>query len=181
MTPAPQDDPWVAVAVFQRPHGLKGQVRLRPLTRDPEDLLAGPVRNFHVRQNGRIVADLTMVEGEVRQGLVYAFFEEIPDRTAAERFTNADLVIAEEDLWEPQDGGHYVFQLEGLEARDAATGERLGTVRTAREGAAHDFLVLDLLAAPGRDTLLPLIPDFVPRIDVKGGFVEVAIPEGLVD
>jgi 16S rRNA processing protein RimM len=173
---------WVAVAVVMRPHGLRGTMRLKPLTRSAEELAEAPVRQFAVRsQQGRIIARLTAEELWVREGIVMANFEQVTDRTTAEQYTNMDLVIAESDLWELGEEEYYVNQLEGLEVRDAVTGQPLGIVRTAQEGAAHDYLVLRLDHVPGRDTLLPLIPQFVPRVSISEGRVEVVIPPGLVE
>lgn len=181
MTPDQPGDPWVAVAVFQRPHGLRGETRLRPLTRSADELLDAPAGVLHARRGGRIDGPFTIAEARVHDGLLYAFFDQIADRTAAEAFTNAELVVREADLWPPTGGGHYVFQLEGLEVRDADSGAVLGRVRTAREGAAQDLLVLELSSAPGRETLLPITPGFVPEIDTRAGFVRVRIPEGLLE
>lgn len=181
MTPPHADDPWVTVAVFQRPHGLRGEVRLRPLTRTPEELLDCGRTAFRARRGGVWLGELTLGGWKVQRGLVYAFFDEIPDRTAAERFTNADLVVPETEMWQPPDGGYYIYQLEGLAAVDAGTGEVLGRVKTGREGAAHDFLVLDLDAARGREVLLPIVPAFVHSIDIAAGKATVSLPEGLVE
>ncbi len=177
---APAD--WVAVAVVMRPHGLHGVMRLKPLTRSAEDLAEAPVTSFSLRAaDGKIVRKLTSTERWVREGIVMATFEEIADRTAAEQYTNMELVIPEADLWPAEEDEYYVNQLEGLEVRDAETGRRLGIVRSAQEGAAHDYLLLRLDEKPDRDTLLPLIPQFVPRVLLAEGRVEVTIPPGLVE
>ena len=181
MTAPPPGDDWVVVAVFQRPHGLRGETRLRPLTRDPGELLDAPVRRFQVRRAGALGEVLTLRGARLHEGLVYATFDEVSSRTEAERLTNAELVVPESQLWAPPEGAHYVYQLEGLEARDADTGQRLGVVATAREGAAQDVLVLRLDAAPGREVLLPIVEELVPEVSVPGGFVRVRIPEGLAE
>jgi 16S rRNA processing protein RimM len=181
MTVPEPGDEWVVVAVFQRPHGLRGETRLRPLTRDPGQLLDPPVRRLQVRRGGALGEILTLRETRLHEGLVYATFDEINGRTEAERLTNAELVVRQSELWEPPEGAHYVFQLEGLEVRDADSGERLGVVVTAREGAAQDLLVLRLDSAPGKDLLLPIVDELVPEVSVPGGFVRVRIPEGLAE
>ncbi len=177
----PNQDDWVAVAAVLRPHGLRGVFRLKPLTRAPEDFLEAPLENLRVRRSGRVAEELKLVESRlVGNGLIHATFEGISDRTTAEKFVNCELVIPEADRWELPEGEYYIDDFAGLEVRDSGSGEPLGTVKTAREGAAHDYLVLKL-AGVAEETLLPILPQFVQRVDIAGGFVEVTIPEGLTD
>jgi 16S rRNA processing protein RimM len=174
-------DDWVVVAVIMRPHGLKGVLRWNPMTRTAEDLIEAPIKSFSVRNSdGLIVAKLTAVELWESQGLVMGTFEEIADRTAAEKLTNMEIVIRQSELWPLGDEEYYINDLQGLDVVDASSGEVLGKVRTAQEGAAHDYLLLRLNALPGKDTMLPLVPQFVPRVSIAEGRVEVIIPPGLV-
>lgn len=178
--PASGED-WVAVAVVMRPHGLQGLMRLRPLTKSPGELIEAGVRRFHVRRQSRIEASLTLLDAQMSGDLVLARFQGIDDRETAQKYVNCELVIREVERWSLPPGSYYVDHLAGLEVLDHRTGRLLGRIKTAQEGAAHDYLVLDLEAAPGADTLLPLIPQFVPRVDIEGGRVEITLPEGLLD
>ncbi|MBI5155138.1 16S rRNA processing protein RimM [Candidatus Poribacteria bacterium] len=181
MSTGPSGSPWVAVARVLRPHGLRGIMRLQPLTGNPADLLENELPQLRFRRGDDIIGEAKLVKGDIHGGILFAQFEGIGDRSAAERFTNCDLVIPESDRWPLPEGTYYMDDLAGLEAREAGTGRVLGRVAAAREGAAHDYLELDLETAPGKATLLPLIPLYVPRVDIAGRFVEVVIPEGLLD
>ncbi|MCB2155689.1 ribosome maturation factor RimM [bacterium] len=181
MTPDNQSDPWVAVAVVLRPHGLDGTMRLKPLTGQDDDLLQVGIRQFRVRNKGRVMDEpLTLRDGTLRQGLLYVHFEGIHDRTAAEKFTNCDLVIPEDERWDLPAGEYYADDLVGLEVRDEA-GKPIGKVLRADNGSAHDYLILSLEGVKAKETMLPLLPDFVPLMNIADGFVEVRIPEGLLD
>ncbi len=181
MTPTNETDSWVAVARVLRPHGLRGTFRLKPLTRDLDDLLEAPVRTFHVRRGSTIEGTLTVDSMKLAKDVILAKFQNIKDRSEAEKYINTDLVISEAERWDLPDGQYYIDHLEGIDVRDAKTGQVIGKVKTAREGAAHDYLVLELEAVPGKETLLPIHPEFVKRIDIGGKFAEVTIPEGLLD
>ncbi|MDK2971535.1 MAG: rRNA processing protein RimM [Candidatus Sumerlaeota bacterium] len=172
---------WVMVALVLRPHGLKGVMRLKPMTRQAEELIDAPVEKFHVRQGRKISGPLTREEFWMGNKILYARFAEVPDRTAAEQFVNGELLIREEDLWEQPEETYYIHDLEGMDVVDHATGTVLGSVRTAQEGTAHDFLILDLEGVAGSDTLLPLIPLYVPEVNVTARKVRVNIPDGLLD
>jgi 16S rRNA processing protein RimM len=164
-----------------RPHGLRGTLRLKPLTRSVEELLDAPVDSYHVRLGRRLLGPFKVEELWVSGSTVHARFEGIQDRTAAEELTTGELVVPPEQLWPAPPDSFYIHDLEGLEVLDADSGTRLGTVRTAREGTAHDYLVLDLEAAPGQEVLLPLLPQFVLELDPARRVATVRIPEGLVD
>lgn len=177
-------DEWVVVAVFQRPHGLRGTTRLRPLTSSLDEFLEMPNREFRVRRQGRVDADevltLDWMEPDAEQ-TVRVKFKELGDRTAAERYTNAELVIRESERWSLDEGEYWHDDLAGLTVLDDRSGAMLGRVSHATDGLAHDYLVLALDAAPGKETLLPLVPEFVRDVDLAGGTVRVIIPDGLLD
>ncbi|MEQ8820938.1 MAG: ribosome maturation factor RimM [Sumerlaeia bacterium] len=176
------DDKWVVVAHILRPHGLRGTMRLKAITRTPEDFLEFAPDRFFLRRQGRVgPEEYHLLEAKIVKDVIHATFEEILDRTAAEQYTNCDFVIPEEERWELPEGEFFVDDLRGLDVVDAASGERLGVVSDAREGAAHDYLILDLNAAKGKETYLPIHPEFVARVAIADGRVEVKIPEGLVD
>jgi len=176
------DEEWVVVARILRPHGLRGTFRLMPFTRSPEELIEPPARDkFHVQRDGEIIAGpLVLESAKLQKNIVLAKFEGFTRREKSEEFVNAELVVHQDHMWDPEDG-FYIYQLEGLEARDADTKQKIGTVTTAREGAAHDYLVLDLDQTEEKETLLPLIPQFVPLIEIEEKFVEIRLPEGLLD
>lgn len=185
--PPPQHaegEPWVAVALFQRPHGLRGTTRVRPLTNGVDDFLEMPNREFRVRRNGRVdenqVLTLDWMEPDA-EDTVRVKFKEIGDRTEADRYTNAELVIRESERWALDEGEYWHDDLAGLTVLDDRSGAMLGRVSHATDGLAHDYLVLLLDAAPGRETLLPLVPEFVRDVDLTGGTVRVLIPDGLLD
>jgi len=171
----------VVVAFILKPRGLKGEMRLKPLSREPDELLEHPDVPLHIRRGRDVRGPFTMTGGYEEKGILIATFEGIVDRNMAETFVGCELVVRESDLWDLPDDTFLVHQLEGMDVVDAETGEKIGVVTSASEGAAHDFLELDLLAAPGRKTLLPLIPDFVPEIEPNERRVRVRIPDGLLD
>lgn len=172
---------WVAIARVLRPHGLRGTMRLKPLTRTIGDFLDSSTREFYIRQGRQISGPFRLYGAKEVKGIVHADFEGITGRTEAEAFTNGDLVVPEEELAGLPKDEFYAFQFEGIEVRAPGSNTVLGRVIAAREGAAHDYLVLDLKQVPGREVLLPLIPEFVPVVELTEGFVEIILPEGLLD
>jgi 16S rRNA processing protein RimM len=80
---------------------------------------------------------------------------------------------------EPEDPDEFNdHQLVGLRAQ-APTGEEIGTVVRIDHAPASDLLIVRL--ADGREALVPFVRAIVPEVDLAGGRVVVAAPEGLFD
>lgn len=176
-------DRWAAVAIVLKPHGLRGAVYLRPLTRTVEDFLGAPLKRVFPRRRQReMLPPLVIEEMSLHRGSdVLCYFEGVHDRTAAEQLHGLELLIPIEERWAPPEGKYYFDDLKGLAAEEDGSGRSLGAVLRAEEGAAHDYLVLAHPTHPGREVLIPLIPQFVPVVDVPGRRAVVRIPEGLLD
>ncbi len=180
-----RDDVWpppelIALGRMLRPHGLRGEVRLYPYTRSADELVARcPAEALVWHPDGRI--EVLVVESlNIHQGIVLIAFEAIRDRTEAEGLRGAFLCIREGERWELQEEEYYVDDLAGLEVVDADTDAAIGRVTRVVDGAAHDYLET---AVPGRKepALIPLIREFVVRIDVEARRIEVRLPEGLME
>ncbi len=157
------------IATIGSPRGLRGEVRLTLHTDDPQGRLAPGSRVFTDPDIGPItVATLAQ-----RNGTWYVSFEEFPDRTAIEPLVHTRLLAEgtiEDDAWYPD-------QLAGLPVL-RTSGEQIGTVIGIENYPAHDMLVIR--ETGGERTLVPLVHEIVPEIDVEGGRVVVDPPRGLL-
>lgn len=157
------------LATIGSPRGLKGEVRLNLHTDDPQGRL-GP---------GEVVAtdpdtgDLTIATLIKRDTTWYASFEGRPDRTSVEPLVHTVLLgegVQEEDAW-------YADELEGLSVV-RTTGEVVGTVVGLEHYPAQDLLVVK--ETGGQRTLIPLVEEIVPEIDLEAGTVTLDPPHGLL-
>jgi 16S rRNA processing protein RimM len=125
----------VVVAVVGKPFGLEGEVYLYP---DPDfgDAVA-PGRCYAVDGwwNG-----LTVAGTRRHQGRQLASFREVADRDQAESLRGAELRLAKEALSLSADA-FWVADLVGQEVVDEHGG-LVGVVESARDGVAHDYLVI---------------------------------------
>ena len=160
-------------------HGVKGLVRVRPFTEEPEAFTAyGSLQD----ESGR---RLTLEAVGRAKGVVLARIEGVADRTQAEALKGTRLYIARAALPAIEEAEtYYHADLIGLMAENA-DGQTLGRVT-----AVHDFGAGDLLEVapepeagrPGRsgrgDSLLvPFTREAVPEIDLEAGRVVVLLPE----
>ena len=143
-----------------RPHGVRGDIYIDLIT-DREERLAVGAR---LQAGGRWLT----VASSRRAGTRWlVHFDDVPDRTAAEKLVNLPLLA--EPLPESGDG-LYVHDLIGAEVVDT-TGEVLGTCTSVLANPAHDILELD------NGGLVPVV--FV--VEATEGRVVVDPPEGLFD
>ena len=163
------DEP-ILVGRIGAAHGIKGEVRLKSFT-DPLDAIAdyGPLS----LPDGKT---LTIERLRPQGDMLVVKFREIGDRTAAERLTNRELSIPRSALPETEDEEtFYHADLIGLEAVDE-TGKSFGRIVAVPDFGAGDLL--EIRADGGRSFLLPFTMAFVPVVDMAGGRVVIAPPEG---
>jgi 16S rRNA processing protein RimM len=171
------------VARIGKPHGIKGEVTVQLHTDDPAGRFAvGTVLPTKAPKGSGVPRALTISSARYHNGIWLLGFEEIPDRTGAEGLRGTRLLTPDggEELLAPDEGGDawYEEQLVGLTAV-RADGSVVGTVSGLDIGPGQDRLVLTLPG--GRTAYLPFVTALVPEVDVDGGRVVVAPPEGLLE
>jgi 16S rRNA processing protein RimM len=156
----------ILVGEIGRPHGVRGLVKLRSFTADPDAIASyGPLTD---EAGTRRIALTVLAEGLGR-------IEGVADRDAAARLTGTRLYVERDRLPPAEDDEFYLADLVGLAAATEA-GQSLGTVRAVEDHGAGAFLVLD--GPPER--MLPFTRAVVPVVDIAGGRLVVALPEEVV-
>lgn len=165
----------VVVGAIVQAHGVRGLVRVKSFTADPEALCAlGPLSDDQGRRY------CLSLKGRVKELLLCAV-EGIADRTAAEALRGVALRVARAALDDAAlaEDEFYHADLVGL-AVVTRDGRALGRVR-----AVHDFGAGDLLEvvdpATGRPLVLPFTRAVVPVVDLAGQRLVVEPPAGLLD
>lgn len=154
-------------------HGIRGEVRIKPYTEDPERLAAyGPLRDGGGRRFE--IQSLRVVKGGV-----VARLEGVTNRDDAEALKGVELYVERTRLPEPDEGEWYQSDLVGLVAMDAG-GSAIGTVVAVQNFGAGDLLEIRP-ATGGQSVLVPFTEEVVPNIDAEGGWLLVHPPEGLFD
>jgi 16S rRNA processing protein RimM len=160
----------VAIAEVVRPRGVRGEVLAEPLSSFPERyaalerVLVGS-RELRVEKlwwhDRRLVLKLAGVDS--------------PEQ--AESLRGALVEVPEAERWPLPAGRYYESDLVGC--RVFAGGNReVGRV-TAVEDAGEVSLLL--VAWPGGEARIPLVPAICPRVDVAARRIEIDPPEGLLE
>lgn len=161
----------IVVGEVTRPHGVRGAVRVLPVTDFPERLLH--LREVAVVHGGRTrTMAVEQAEAAGRFVAMKLAGVDTPDDAAALRGATIEVPAADAVPLPP--GQFYVFQIVGLRARTAA-GEVLGEVVDVLRTGSNDVYVVR--SSGGTETLLPAVEGVIETIDLAAGEVVVRPPE----
>lgn len=167
----------VVVGRVAKAHGIRGELAVDVRTDSPEERFAEGAVLTGKSRNGRTTR-LTVAAARWHSGRLLLRFEEVPDRTEAERQRGL-LLLAEARELPPIDDPDefYDHELEGLRA-ELTDGTVVGTVREVVHSPGGELLSLD---RDGGEALVPFVREIVPEVDVAGGRVVLDPPDGLLD
>ncbi len=165
-------DELVVVAQIAGAFGVKGEVRVRPFTDDPEACLSyGPLMN----DKGEVV--LTPVRYRPLKDLFGVTAKEALQREEWEALKGTNLHVRRASLPEPEDNEYYVIDLIGCEVVHA-DGRQLGLVRNVPDFGAGSLL--EITPATGPSFYLPFDAENAPGVDLKARRITVAPDEELL-
>lgn len=168
----------VVVGRFRKPHGLKGDCTLFPLTDTPESVFAPGREVWLVDLGGDTLAGPFTVERSRsyhREWLVK--FAGVESRDALDPFRGSLLGVPQETLGPLADDEVYLHELDGFSVR-LADGTPLGLVSAVYELPAGLMIEVQ---GPKREFLLPYKKEFVRQVDRAGRRLVVTPPEGLIE
>lgn len=167
------------VGRLTKPHGLKGAIKLELFTDNPEQRFRpGSVFSVQVPEGSPWFGKtITIRELKWFNDQPVGFFDEVPDRTAAESIVKAILWVDQaeaESFIEPD--AWYGHQLVGLEVR--RDGRKIGSLAEVQHLPAQDIL---LVKTPTGDVMVPFVAAIVPEVNIEAGYVTVTPPLGLFE
>ena len=159
------------------PHGIQGEVRVLPLTDQPErfDSLSDcfltapdertrkPVRILGVRPNPPFL--LVRIQG-------------CDDRNAAELLRGWYLSVDRAHAIQLPEGSHFICDILGCEVVDSVHGS-LGRLSDVLQNLGHDVYVVSNPGQP--DLLFPAMKQIIHRVDMDARLIEVTLPDGLYE
>ncbi|MBT9568882.1 MAG: ribosome maturation factor RimM [Thiobacillus sp.] len=147
------------------PFGIKGWVKVQPFSEDPGTLL--DLESWRIGR-GAEHREYTVEAAQDHGKAMVAKLEGVDDRDQAYALRGMEISVARGSLPPPADDEYFWSDLIGLTAvnRDGIT---LGTVDSLMETGAHDLLVIK----GKREYLIPFVGQFVGKVDVAGGQIEV--------
>lgn len=165
----------LVVGRIVRPHGLHGEVLVIVESDAPERFRPGS--RLGLEGPGGGIEPVTVAATRLDRGRLLVRFEELGDRTAADRARGAVLSIPAAEARAPEEGAYYPHQIEGLEVVDES-GERLGTLARVEWGPANDVWVV---ATGDREVLVPAVSEVVRAVEPGRGRIVLRPLGGMFD
>jgi len=168
-----QDTPLITVGKILDAHGVRGWVRMLPLTDFPERFL--DMAQVILLRNDQYM-EYRLAEAMQHKQFVLLRFEGISDMNAAKALKGALLQVTKEQLIKLPGDSYYIFDLLGLSVYTTVS-EYLGELEDVlRTGANDVYVVKD---ERGRSVLIPALKQVVKKIDLDARRMVVELPEGL--
>lgn len=161
-------DNQIVIGKIVAPHGVRGDLRILPLTEKPEQFLD---LDYLLLPNGK---KLTVKNARFHKRMVLVTTAEIKSMNEAELLREQEVSIYAEDLPELEEGKFYVADLIGLPVYNEQ-GEQLGTFKDCLPTGSNDVYAI---AVPGqKDILVPALKRYVKVLDPVGKRIVVELPE----
>lgn len=170
-------DKLVQVGICTQPHGIRGDFEFK--LSSPDDSILE--KNFHItilplNEKSKISSSGAVYKiKNIRFGnKVIVTLEGVDNRNVVEDMIPFKVMVDRNDFPETDDDEYYVADLLGLRVLENATGCDIGVVSDFYDNGQQVVLVLKL-----KDQLFDLLflDQFVPEVDVEGGFIKVNLPE----
>ena len=157
-------------------HGIKGDVKVYPVTSDPERFIG--LKSVLVAREGEEehTREMKVTKASHFKNLILMHFEGVEDRNEAEKMQGLSLWVTRENALPLDEDEYYFKDLLDLLVVDE-DGQEVGTVTDILETGSNDVLVVE--TADGQEILLPMIEECVTDIDLDNERITIHWMEGL--
>ncbi len=161
-------DKHIVIGKIVAPHGVRGDIRILPLTDKPEQFLD---LDYLLLPDGK---KLTVKNARFHKNMVLVTTKEVTTMDAAELLRDKDVSVNFEDLPQLEEGEFYVADLIGLDVLDVE-GKKIGTFKDAQSTGVNDYYIV---AVPGqKDILIPALKRYVKEINLAEHRIVVEMPQ----
>jgi 16S rRNA processing protein RimM len=159
---------WVPLAEVARPHGVKGELRLRLFNATSDVLLEQ--EEVLVRMADGEEHEVSVERARRADDAILMKLFSVDDRDRAEDLRGAHICVRRRDFPAADEGEFYAIDVVGAEAR--LGGERIGVVAEIITYPSIEVLLVHADDGKG-DWEVPLTEMFIGRVDVPGKVVEL--------
>lgn len=169
---APGRDKRVCLGVISGASGVRGEVKIRPYTSQPEDVASyGAVE----LEDGETAFEIEIVR--LAKDAVVVKLEGVDDRDGAEALKGTEIFVDRAKLPAEEEDEFYHADLIGLTVEDLG-GKALGRVLAIHDFGAGEMLEIGLEG--GKVAMMPFTREAVPQILVAEGRIIADPPDGVM-
>ena len=164
----------LAVGVVLKPWGVKGQVKVLPLTDNIErfDFL----EDVYAMLDNKEVK-LTVRDVKYQKQFVLLSFNEITGVDEADKLRGSYLKVDRKDAVKLPEDAHFIADLMDCRVIDSNHGY-LGVIKDIIQTGSNDVYIVE---GDQREYLIPALKSVVHKIDIHNKEVLITAPEGLME
>lgn len=163
---------YLTIGQVLKPQGVHGEVKVKPMTDDPQRFLA--LEQVFLREGEHYTSRAVQCT-RVHDGFAYLRFEGVADRESADTLREQLLYVDRAHAVELPEDTEFICDIIGCEAYDMQ-GKRIGVLTDVLQPGANDVFVLD---TPRGELLIPALKRVVPHVDIVTR--RIVIDERLLD
>lgn len=178
----------ICVAVIKHAHGVRGEVKLKSLSDNPDRFFSGEI---YYLKTPSIKAKAGMSQKIPLQSLtleslrpaaggvdLIAKFQECENRDDAEKLSGFELHVISANVDEGgTEDNYYHYQLIGLPV--FRNGLALGEIQGVLNFGASDLL--EIKSKQGKTLLIPFLKQYVPVVNLEARRIELDIPDEFLE
>jgi 16S rRNA processing protein RimM len=171
------DPKYLLIGEILRPHGVRGELRMRVLTDYPERI--AKLKTVYLAHNPDKDEVVSHAVKHVRMHQDYALLtlNDVPDRNHAEHLRGLFVMVGLQDAVPLDDDEVYLYQLIGMEVH-TEQGDFLGTVTDVLETGANDVYIVQ--SQQYGEVLIPVTDETILDTDTETNRITVKLPDGLL-
>lgn len=160
-----------------KPRGLKGELRVFPLTDNIQRFK--DIKVCYVEdQAGKIKQQLQIEKCSIVHTQVFIKFKDISNRNSAEKIKNLFLSLDRAEAIELSADSYFIADLIGCSVFDQEKGY-LGDIAQIDKNISNDVVIVK--KAGEKDLLYPNLKSIVKNVDLSSRRVDVVLPDGLYE
>ena len=158
----------VVIGKISAPHGVRGEVRIVPLTDFPERF--ENLKTVFLEDDSKMELESVKFSNK----FIIVKFKNINSRNDIEIFNGKLLMLNRSDIPSLPEGEYYNFDIIGLEVIDDK-GSKLGKITEVLKTGSNDVYVVE----GKKQILVPALKKVVKEINLADGFMKVELLEEL--
>jgi len=166
---------YITVGRVLSPWGVKGQVKVEPLTDDVSRFKK--LKSVLVEENGTLTSLAVESVIFLKNRFAVLKFRGVETVEAAERLRERYLMVHRKDAVKLPKGHYFICDIIGMDVYEEEDGAFLGKIRDVLKTGANDVYVVAL--QDGRELLLPAIKEVVKEISLQENKMVVKLMEGM--
>ncbi len=165
-------DKLVKIGKIAKPHGVRGTLKVLPLTDDKTRY--NKLKKIYI-QTRHGIKEFDILAVRYQDKFVLLDLVGIETMTEAEGYIGNYIAIEKKDRMPLDENTYYIEDLIGLNVYEEET--YLGKLIDVMQPGSNDVYIITL--EDGKELLLPAIKSVILEVDIDLGLMKVNVPEGL--